>query len=321
MSNGSFKTWGDQVKFWHDKMIAAFQKSVDDGSSYEFSSFDAGYTAGVQDGAKPWRGPAIPLYDAETPPVGLFALRDVIRCLRETGSYADDEGEATNALEDLLDRISPAPQAEATETLKKVGQALADWSGECAGDLANHLERIIAAPAAPVAPQAGAAVPIAPWSDALGQTIRHGDRLSHPDGTEFVAVRLNGFTDKGDAWRAIYDDASVSRLSLQIGDKGRAFLVAAPQQPAALSAAPAEGVRMRGSQIKANWFHDAGAYARCSYCKRYSDDPATLSDWQPTCDCGEKHGWSGSFVPPTAESQWSGTIPATGMAEPGAQES
>ena len=63
---------------------------------------------------------------------------------------------------------------------------------------------------------------------------------------------------------------------------------------------------LRGSHIKANLYHGAGAYARCSYCQRYSDDPATLGDRPPACDCGEKHGWSGSFVPPTAESKWSG---------------
>jgi hypothetical protein len=33
---------------------------------------------------------------------GWQALRDVIRCLRETGSYHDEEGESTYALEDLL---------------------------------------------------------------------------------------------------------------------------------------------------------------------------------------------------------------------------
>jgi hypothetical protein len=33
---------------------------------------------------------------------GVIVLRDVVRCLRENGSYSDEEGEATNALEDLL---------------------------------------------------------------------------------------------------------------------------------------------------------------------------------------------------------------------------
>lgn len=45
------------------------------------------------------------IYDADTPPVGLFALRDAVRCLRETGRFVDEEGEATNALEDLLERL------------------------------------------------------------------------------------------------------------------------------------------------------------------------------------------------------------------------
>jgi hypothetical protein len=68
------------------------------------------------------------------------------------------------------------------------------------------------------------AEPVAPWPDYLGQPIHHGARLSHPDGTGFVAVRLMGHDSDGDAWRAVYDDASVSRLCLQIGDKGQAFL-------------------------------------------------------------------------------------------------
>lgn len=32
-------------------------------------------------------------------------LRDVVRCLRETGRYVDDEGEATNMLADLADTM------------------------------------------------------------------------------------------------------------------------------------------------------------------------------------------------------------------------
>jgi hypothetical protein len=55
--------------------------------------------------------------------------------------------------------------------------------------------------------------------------------------------------------------------------------------------------------------HDAGAYARCSYCRRYSLDPRTLSDRQPVCECGERHGWSGSFKPPGPDARWSGAAP------------
>lgn len=66
---------------------------------------------------------------------------------------------------------------------------------------------------------------------------------------------------------------------------------------------------MRGSHIKRNWFHDAGAYARCSYCGRYSDKPESLNKDEWPCECGRLHGWSGSFVAPTAESKWSDTTP------------
>lgn len=65
---------------------------------------------------------------------------------------------------------------------------------------------------------------------------------------------------------------------------------------------------MRGDQIKATQFHDAGAYARRSYCARYSDNPQSLHG-RLLCDCGEIHGWSGSFERPTDASLWSGKEP------------
>ena len=61
--------------------------------------------------------------------------------------------------------------------------------------------------------------------------------------------------------------------------------------------------------ISATMRHDEGAIARCSYCKRYSLDPATLSDRAPACECGKKHGWSGSFVKPTPESKFLSVAP------------
>lgn len=75
---------------------------------------------------------------------------------------------------------------------------------------------------------------IAPWPDFKGNPIYHGSRLRHPDGTSFVAMRLYGFTQETDAWRAIYDGlepSGVSRLSLQIGDKGQATIVPEEIQP------------------------------------------------------------------------------------------
>jgi hypothetical protein len=62
--------------------------------------------------------------------------------------------------------------------------------------------------------------------------------------------------------------------------------------------------------IRATHRHDEGAYARCSYCGRYSLDPATLGHHKvPACECGEAHGWSGSFRVPTESSRWSGRRP------------
>lgn len=66
----------------------------------------------------------------------------------------------------------------------------------------------------------------------------------------------------------------------------------------------------RGAAIKSSMTHDAGAYARCSGCGRYSDDPRSLLDGHP-CDCGKVGYWSGSFQPPTAESQWSEAKPVS----------
>ncbi|WP_257744572.1 hypothetical protein [Burkholderia glumae] len=62
--------------------------------------------------------------------------------------------------------------------------------------------------------------------------------------------------------------------------------------------------------IAATMFHGEGAIARCSYCGRYSLDPKTLGDRQPKCECGEKHGWSGSFEKPGPDAKWSGAAPS-----------
>lgn len=63
--------------------------------------------------------------------------------------------------------------------------------------------------------------------------------------------------------------------------------------------------------IQATLRHGEGAYAQCGYCGRYSLDPNTLSDdmHQPACECGLKHYWSGSFVKPGPDAQWSGRAP------------
>jgi hypothetical protein len=61
---------------------------------------------------------------------------------------------------------------------------------------------------------------------------------------------------------------------------------------------------MRGEKIKSTLTHDAGAFGRCSYCGRYSDNPSVLLE-RIACDCGKSGGWSGSFRRPTLDSLWS----------------
>lgn len=60
---------------------------------------------------------------------------------------------------------------------------------------------------------------------------------------------------------------------------------------------------MRGSEIKGTLRHDAGAFGRCSFCDRYSDDPHCLDDLY-MCQCGKWNGYSGSFKPPKKDSKW-----------------
>ena len=60
------------------------------------------------------------------------------------------------------------------------------------------------------------------------------------------------------------------------------------------------------TEIKATMFHDAGAFARCQKCGRYTLDCRALgpAHKQPRCDCGEQHFWTGSFVPPGPDARW-----------------
>ena len=64
------------------------------------------------------------------------------------------------------------------------------------------------------------------------------------------------------------------------------------------------------NEIPSTLTHDAGAFARCSYCARYSDDPRTLVQGRecPVCECGSNTGWSGSFPKPLANAAWSKSI-------------
>lgn len=94
-------------------------------------------------------------------------------------------------------------------------------------------------------------------------------------------------------------------------ESARAFMVSLAKtredQDAAKAAMrpPLERIeRALGSFIAATPIHDAGAYAQCSYCRRYSARPTALT-MRLYCDCGRVGGWSGSFVAPSEASQWS----------------
>ncbi len=73
----------------------------------------------------------------------------------------------------------------------------------------------------------------APWPDFAGQPIYEGDVIQHPESGEAGrVVFLPNEADPSDAWRVDYGTGTLSRLCLQIGDKGRA-VVAATTAPAA----------------------------------------------------------------------------------------
>lgn len=65
---------------------------------------------------------------------------------------------------------------------------------------------------------------VAPWPDFVGNSIHEGDTIVHPDGTRGRVVILSEHQDPGDAWRVDYGTGDVSRLCLQIGDKGQAVV-------------------------------------------------------------------------------------------------
>lgn len=70
---------------------------------------------------------------------------------------------------------------------------------------------------------------LAPWPDFAGQPIHEGDTIEHPvSGQRGVVLYWPHEREVSDRWRVIYEDGPVgvvSRLGLQIGDKGQARVV------------------------------------------------------------------------------------------------
>jgi len=64
---------------------------------------------------------------------------------------------------------------------------------------------------------------IAPWPNFAGNVIHEGDLLRHPSGEQGCVVFLADEREASDQWRVEYDELKyLSRLCLQIGDKGQA---------------------------------------------------------------------------------------------------
>jgi hypothetical protein len=67
----------------------------------------------------------------------------------------------------------------------------------------------------------------APWQDFHGNDIHEGDTIKHPDGTTGMVVTASNTNVDNDKWRVKYsNDEFPARLCLQIGDKGKAIVIA-----------------------------------------------------------------------------------------------
>ena len=65
---------------------------------------------------------------------------------------------------------------------------------------------------------------LAPWKDFAGRSIYEGDSIEHPSGERGTVVFLDHESNECDQWRVDYGTEGLSRLCLQIGDKGRAVV-------------------------------------------------------------------------------------------------
>ena len=64
----------------------------------------------------------------------------------------------------------------------------------------------------------------APWLDFEGAPIHAGDVILHPSGEFGKVVFLDYESEPDDQWRVDYGEGHLSRLSLQVGDKGQAVV-------------------------------------------------------------------------------------------------
>lgn len=182
----------------------------------------------------------------DTAPAPSFDLLRALREIRSSLAFLPAADAAITGLDRILQAVAPqdalqndtgdfdalselrAPVAGEAVNLREAREYLGQW-----GCLANPNVRALLENAERAAPQASEAVrdagiaaseDVAPWTDFAGNPIKHGDRIRHPKGLEGVVVRLPGYADAHDAWCVAYQDRTVSRLSLQIGDRGQAVV-------------------------------------------------------------------------------------------------
>ncbi|MCK4891534.1 MAG: hypothetical protein KAS78_02585 [Candidatus Pacebacteria bacterium] len=61
-----------------------------------------------------------------------------------------------------------------------------------------------------------------PWSDFENNELFEGDIIVHPDGTTGTIIFKSEYINPHNQWFVDYGEGDLSRLNLQIGDKGRA---------------------------------------------------------------------------------------------------
>ena len=67
---------------------------------------------------------------------------------------------------------------------------------------------------------------LAPWKDFVGNNIHEGDIITHPSGESGTVVFLPEEAEQDDQWGVAYVGYRyLSRLCLQIGDRGQAVVV------------------------------------------------------------------------------------------------
>jgi hypothetical protein len=161
----------------------------------------------------------------------------------------------------------------------------------------------LAAPAAPAGAQNAQPIDGVRWDLFPGFMIDHheGDIVSEESLQGWVAEML-----KDPDYIRVCAKSAVAQNAEAIRNQEEAEEVRSAHEP------------LNG--IPATHRHDEGAIARCSYCGRYSLDPATLSDRQPFCECGKQHGWCGSFKRPSPDAKWSGKAPALQTGSANTQE-